>query len=626
MAESEEELHIRRAISQWLTAQANRIPGEKSWQADVRLAVLQALSQLNIRFAELREAFDKAHKVRRDRPLLHFYMKGGNAFKVAKGEALTSGGDSDWDTQVVFDAWAPPPLLDVVHARVEDIVRDELGKAGVRIAEVIDKANAAAGNDMDDGGEDPDGEDPQTAFGKIAADWRRVAATLLPGIDLSNYVLTVDQPQTLRRVFDHDRLGLWFESAAPLASRRKDATSWVPGQLFNDAVRPFILYRMGYTWRASLKEDADFSLAAAPITKPILMELIDITIPRRNTVEAVEVWDAIGNQHMTIADKNVGFQRHAIWLPFPSLLYHLSEQLDMLCEIADGSSRHADKMARRFARLREIVHSRRLSDETILEMVSERAGVERISQLNALGPITIDQRLHALLGKLPNDDRQEFELTMGEGRYRTDPADPAIRLAVLMMVEIIETTKALNADCDAGALTETAQQRLRNGRELPFLAQLHQEDGVRAMAFSDDLALVGALEGIGYLDLGQVGGCGIDVAAVYRVSDEKALRAIASKLPVLGFLGQLYRTSRENGYSYEYACVGVLAGKPMIMLTLTTASEQELYFPKSGAQRVAPLVEIVRQRKMAASLVRGYATRTALARQYEAGKECIAVI
>ena len=97
-------------------------------------------------------------------------------------------------------------------------------------------------------------------------------------------------------------------------------------------------------------------------------------------------------------------------------------------------------------------------------------------------------------------------------------------------------------------------------------------------------------------------------------------------VPNVTLRGRYYTTPRENGYSHEYIGVRFTDGKPDLMLTLTTANPQELAFQSRGHDKIAPLVEIARQRKMAASLIRDYVVRTALARQYEAGKESIDVI
>lgn len=75
------------------------------WRADVRWEVLRAIAALDMGIRGLRQHLQDKFSIQHTRPLLDFYMKGGNAYKVARGDTLTSGGDSDWDTQVVIDAW-----------------------------------------------------------------------------------------------------------------------------------------------------------------------------------------------------------------------------------------------------------------------------------------------------------------------------------------------------------------------------------------------------------------------------------------------------------------------------------------------------------------------------------------
>lgn len=638
MPESNEQRHIRRGISQWLTKQVNTVPDAASWQAGIRAVVLEALNGINQRFAELRDHMHQHFHIAADRELLNFYMKGGNAFKVAKDDAVISGGDSDWDTQVVVDVWAPPPVIDILHGRIEDIVLDQLKLAGLAFAAAIDEA---AGQNA------PLGIDAQGVFAQIAANWKQEAATAVEGLNLSNYELAIDEPQTIRRMFDHDRLGLWLNTGSPFRDK-ESKSKWLPGLLFNDAIKPFILYRMGYTWHATLKANASPIYPRTPIARPILMELIDITIPRRNTVEAVEVWDAIEDRHMTLANREVGFQDswaggwdRIVMLPFPDLAYHLSEQLDMLCEIADGSSRHSDKMARRFQRLREIFNNNNIGTADVLKMMSARAGVASIAALDATGPageIVIPGRLYELFDGLSATDKTPFAPKLANGQYSVQPADQSLRLGVLMMDQVIKRTRAMQQDFASGALTQEARERLTQARSNPLITTLTSDGRVLELAYSDDLSFMNELGLLAYLDLDKVGTSGVDPAVFGRVGSKEDLHKLGDALdahfapkpdqaPTNATLrGRYYTTPRENGYSYEYIGVRFTDGKPDLMLTLTTANPQEQAFQSRGGVKIAPLVEIARQRKMAASLIRDYVVRTALAKQYEAGKESIAVI
>jgi hypothetical protein len=76
-----------------------------------------------------------------------------------------------------------------------------------------------------------------------------------------------------------------------------------PGIILNDGIKPFVLYRMGYTWHARWVKDPKAPAGDDPVTpRPILMELIDVTTPRRDTVEAVTVWSDIIRNHLVIAE------------------------------------------------------------------------------------------------------------------------------------------------------------------------------------------------------------------------------------------------------------------------------------------------------------------------------------
>ena len=192
-------------------------------------------------------------------------------------------------------------------------------------------------------------------------------------------------------------------------------------------------------------------------------------------------------------------------------------------------------------------------------------------------------------------------------------------------------------DFASGALTPNARARLTSARDSELNTAVAGDRRVLEVAYSDDLAFLNELGLLAYLQLDKVGTCGIDPAVFGRVGSKDDLQPLAEALdtyfaikpeqpppvPNVTLRGRYYTTPRENGYSHEYIGVRFTDGKPDLMLTLTTANPQELAFQSRGHDKIAPLVEIARQRKMAASLIRDYVVRTALARQYEAGKEIL---
>ena len=313
--ESDAQREARRAMSGWLTEQINnfalddkeghpRLAGtlQDGLGTMVRAQVLASLENLDKRFAELNTSMrGPKYNIRDDRTLVKFYMKGGNAFKVivnpgGKGAKQDGGGDSDWDTQVVIDPWAPTPLIDTLYGLVEDIVLDEFRKLGSAIAQHIQSYF------------DHQADNPPTGFEQsVRLVWGQAKYNLNKH-DFGQYGLTLDNPQRIRRVFDHDKLGLWFNDSTSFSGKVHAHPEWVPGISFNEAIKPFSLYRLGFTWHAeTVVPDPKYTgkhgtnAYAGNIEKPILMELIDITIPRKATIESVRVWEEIVQQDIVIA-------------------------------------------------------------------------------------------------------------------------------------------------------------------------------------------------------------------------------------------------------------------------------------------------------------------------------------
>jgi hypothetical protein len=75
-----------------------------------------------------------------------------------------------------------------------------------------------------------------------------------------------------------------------------------------------------------------------------------VTLPRRNTVEAVEMWERLVTEHMKLDGIKISITHQGVTitekLPLPSLAYHFTEQALMLCEVAAGVSNSVDKVDR----------------------------------------------------------------------------------------------------------------------------------------------------------------------------------------------------------------------------------------------------------------------------------------
>ncbi|WP_420082736.1 hypothetical protein ACN6AT_36265 (plasmid) [Streptomyces sp. JL4002] len=631
---SEDAREARRAISAWLTKQINL--STPAGYANVRSVVLDALSQIDERLRELNVSFKEKYHLKDRGDLVKFYTKGGNAFVCVQnpeGDNATKlgGGDSDWDTQIVVDPWVPIPIERRLYQEIQDIVMDVMLQCGTEIGDMV---------------------------GDLAVDikdaWIRERANI-SGSDMRNYDLSYDEVQSVRQVYDPDRIGLWMNDRRAIANDGEP----IPGIIFNDGIRPFILYRLGYTWHANLlneeaDEEEDFSYDVE-IDKPILMELIDVTIPRRNTIEAVTVWEELMQHDENEEDEgpHVKVNHYDIkvvglthddeeWsaskpIPLPDIFYHMQEIATMLCEVADGSSHHQDKLSKRFSRFGAIWDNsdddnRQIAEETL----SKLAGVDDIAEYEVEHNTAVTDSITTYGGPIRDDILQ-------------DDNEAYCLVRKLMDVVADRTHAAAEGFTDKGSidrdkLREFDQSRvdLRNLLEGLLVLPKDIPGEVKGWAYSDDLALLKAIQENEYFDISKVGFSGVSRAAVVRVSNQLALDA-ATNMILLRYAPEKlkpkpdevdpnpdstvnfkeHNTQRQGGFSYEKTLVIFKNGQPHIFITLTTADEQSSPFHPSDEKRddlVASLFEIAAQRKVAAALTKDYVVRTALSRQYDALK------
>jgi len=531
----------RRAMSGWLTAQINNVEAPNGMATPaIRIQVLWALAKLKSRIVELNLSLQENYHVTPGRDLVKFYMKGGNAFECVRnldGPAATQngGGTSDWDTQIVVDPWAPVPLQAIVYGLVEELVTDTMIQAGVEIAQV-------AG-----------------AFASVAATRWDAGQGRVDGVPSAAYALEYDDPQSMRQVFDQQRLGLWTNDRRRVSAPNIAHPGRIPGILLNDGIRPFILHRLGYTWHATLKphqparrneddmedvgdvvdvvdvvsmEDIGDVVDVADIHKPVLMELIDVTLPRRDTIEAVAVWEELAQGQVTITDQPVKVNRPngdgtVVLLPLPDIMYHLREIATMLCEIADGSSRHPDKLWKRFDRIRHIWDANRQRDN-ILRTLGAMAGVVNIQANSPLHHEGVDDAITLHGGNLKDN--------ILAGGYE------AYKLARNLMDRIAWGTDERKCNFTAkGHVSRELLNRfdlariyLRNWVEAVCL-QIPDKvyKGIRQFAFSDDLAMIGFLEQGEYIAPEKIGFSGVLMAAVIRVNTQLEMDALRDQFATL---------------------------------------------------------------------------------------------
>lgn len=619
--ESPEARDMRRALSGKLTRTLNT----STDYPEIRLKVLEALEELNQRLTELESlAYAELH-IDAGKPLLRFYMKGGNAYACVHDPAGVAaqdqgGGDSDWDTQVIVNPWAPLPIQIYLYARIEDIVRDQMVKTGVEIARVAAIVEPP-----------PYPSFPPSPYVEWAPDQHEMRCY---------YELTRDDPQTFRQVFDYDRLGMWMNSRMPLSD--EDVQSkLLPGIIFNDGVRPFQLFRMGYTWHAKVitvpPPDPLFWIGPE-IERPVLMELIDVTLPRRNTVEAVELWQQFETGELRVVSQTIGIleaaQRRIYSLPLPSLEYHLREQAIMLCEVADGSSRHKDKLKKRLARFNQIWNTLSVPPAVLpVGMINRMAGTTNLAliPLNAGVDATI-------LQYAPN-------YAAGTPLY----GQPGIQTARQLMYAVANRPILFQRD-----------RYLAGRKAMRLLSRvLGWNDCISDAGYSDDVALRSTLAGNGYFDQSRLKSSDIYIAVILRLIEHQNLDWVARDLEnqllqlpryraelllaaqrgddaTLQELLELteantlevkrlsHNTSRHSGISYEQTLVLFCNGVAKACFTLTNAPPQEAPFrpePLDPTVLLGSVVDLGEQRKASAALIDDYSVRTALSEQFEILKQ-----
>ncbi|MBI0328922.1 hypothetical protein [Burkholderia plantarii] len=601
---------IRREFSRQLTKLVN---DAKAYPA-VRVTVLNSLSELWGRLLSLVEMLRQDLQLDPSKPLLYFYMKGGNAFECVidpNGPAAieNGGGDSDWDTQIVVDPWAPLPLQNHIYALLEDLVLDELRNCAIEIAKwnpEIGESRVMVYQDEKAGGPEPQ----------------------------YMYELSRDDQQTIRQVFDHRRTGLWLNTSRKLSDRSMPGAE-LPGLIFNAGIEPFLLFRLGYTWHAEPMPWPNLNLPGAAkgpsIERPMLMELIDVTLPRRNTVEAVEVWEELQSDHMRINPTNVMLQHRgetvAVMLPLPSLNYHFAEQALMLSEVAADVSKSVNKVMSRFNRLERIYLTNQAAQSGYRDALAAMAGVsaDQLAQMpdrTTPSALALNQRL------VDNKAGEVLQAPNGSAKY----------LALSMMYRIADR-RIVYQDGPSLAGRYLLNQAL--GELRPPLAEA---------AASDDLALHSTVRDNGYFDPGKFPASGIDMAAWLRVDSPAALAPTAASLcnslpgwlaafaaragnapsPQIGqwitntFANKAIRvvrrdhtTMRSNGMSHEATLVVFADGRAVAVITLTGAVPGEAPFLPDTLPntKLASVVDMAEQRKVAAAVIKDFYIRNVLSKQ-----------
>lgn len=373
MKETDAQRNARRKIASWVTNKLNDTQNSAKARF-MRDCVLRALGRINMNLTALETSVRTDMKLKTTEPLVCFYMKGGNAYKCImdnNARTVDGGGDSDWDTQILINPWAPEPVRQKLYAEIEELVLDEFKTCSNEIATGLYQGKASpapaplpgapvvpvVGPDDFPAARDLNTLYQQALDAEYLADaharneFKPAIRTTLGNISIGNNMIKMDPEQTVRRIYDNEVIGLSFNDRLPLVAPVNNALTPCPGLLFNESIKPFSLYRLGYTFHVLDNNNERV------LPKLALGELIDVTIPKIHTIEAVEVWeDMMVSGHIEINQTQVNVGSYApVVLPLPSMQYHLAEMMLMLGEISDGSSHHLDKTHKRTRRMHDIL-------------------------------------------------------------------------------------------------------------------------------------------------------------------------------------------------------------------------------------------------------------------------------
>lgn len=606
----------------------------------VRAQVITTLAMINRRLEQLVTVARQRFFIKDDKPLVRFYMKGGNAFECVfnpDGPQATDegGGNSDWDTQAIVDPWAPREVQAWLYGMIEDIVLDEMRRAGISIA-TIEKANTT---------EHFEALIPKSAKWPLADDVKL-------RIKKDVYTLTLDNPQTIRKIFDYDHLGLWFNDTAKLSDETlgKAASEMIPGIVLNDAIQPFKLYRLGYTWHAKATDpppDPDVLDPPTAIEKLALMELIDVTLPRRNTIEAVAVWQELEEGILGITPVAVAVRPNppaslqAVSLPMPGIFYHLVEISTMLCEIADGSSHHADKLPKRFDRFKKIMGMQGLDTTKALTMLSALVGVPDVTKTQADFNPNVTNAITTYARQYLIDNNPDLAELL---KNVPTPTVQQVFGAVNLSTQLAWTMMNIVANRPPNQIvpSEVLKERAKFSDFLQLLGKSPASPYIVSAAYSDDLVLGQFLHASQYINIAKVKISGIPDCVIIRVTRytdlnkmEQFITLVLQKMAEsreahLIVHSRQHNTVRPDGITSECTLVAFINGRPNSCITFTNATPEEAPFHLAPEDQrttkdtmyCAPS-ELASQRKVAAALIADYSVRAAFANQYEILKDLL---
>lgn len=257
-------------------------------------------------------AFGKVMRERLDAviPGCHFYLKGGNAFSMLKGEVPTG----DYDFQLVlpradYEDWYKaflrfdPLILEALKASLAEVE----GRFTDTVFETVELAAMV----------------PDVDFTGITKGERQRGISLLG----SSYGYT----DYAGIVQDRNYTGKYMRNARLDVDRTGWTSALGPVIYVNYVIPEFLLYRLIYSYKYIDAGGAEFELKS---------EIIDVTVPRKGSAEVFLAQEGAVTW----------FRRTEQGFDLPGWGYHFYENINLLQEIELGISSSADKKEKRMER------------------------------------------------------------------------------------------------------------------------------------------------------------------------------------------------------------------------------------------------------------------------------------
>ena len=309
---------------------------------------------------------------------VRFFVKGGNALNVLKNPDISAVTDlSDWDTQIIIN-----PNLPVIEWHQYFLAMDIFLKAQLKAfqTELNDTKNTLALTqdltvNWKTGG--PATFRPNLKSNQINSYASIYSRILHPKQTIDNFnSITENSKQAdlipyLKRnipVADQANYLSQVETYFPFTdinsskeARTDQSSSWI----INTSIDGFYLYRLVVRYESEYY-DINGTRSNEPIkdnTKASFRgELIDISIPRRDTLEALHQW-----QHVNIFPLEVKYAApdHKVTIQAPDWDYHLEENIIMIMEYITEISNSPHKLPSRIKRGLEAL--KKLNDPTDAE-------------------------------------------------------------------------------------------------------------------------------------------------------------------------------------------------------------------------------------------------------------------